>query len=54
MRVIYPSDITREQFSVIAYALQSGRKVTHPRKYNLRLFQNFSFWEDKLRLSSFL
>jgi transposase len=35
MRAIYPSDITREQFSVIAYNLQSARKVTHPRKYDM-------------------
>jgi transposase len=35
MRAIYPSDITREQFSVIAYDLQSARKATRPRTYDL-------------------
>jgi transposase len=35
MRAIYPSDITREQFSVIEYELQSARKATHPRTYDL-------------------
>jgi transposase len=35
MRAIYPSDITREQFSVIEYDLQSARKSTHPRTYDL-------------------
>jgi transposase len=35
MRTVYPSDITREQFSVIEYDLKSARKATHPRKYDL-------------------
>jgi hypothetical protein len=35
MRAIYPSDITREQFSVTAYDLQSARKATRPRTYGL-------------------
>jgi hypothetical protein len=38
MRAIYPSDITREQFSVIEYDLHSARKVTHPRTYDLYVF----------------
>ncbi|MDR1470314.1 MAG: IS5/IS1182 family transposase, partial [Spirochaetaceae bacterium] len=32
MRGIYPSDVTRGQFSVIEHLLKSARKVTHPRK----------------------
>ena len=35
MRAIYPSDITREQFEAIRYILESARKVTHPRAYDL-------------------
>jgi transposase len=35
MRTIYPSDITREQFSVIEFQLKSARKLTHPRTYDL-------------------
>jgi hypothetical protein len=35
MRAAYPSDITREQFEVIRYTLESIRKVTHPRKYDI-------------------
>jgi hypothetical protein len=35
MRATYPSDITRNQFSVIEHELQSPRKVTHPRTYDL-------------------
>jgi transposase len=35
MRVVYPSDITREQFPVIEYDLQSAPKAAHPRKYDL-------------------
>ena len=35
MRAIYPSDITREQFEAIRYILESARKVTHPRTYDL-------------------
>jgi transposase len=27
---MYPSDVTREQFSAIEYELQSGRKAAHP------------------------
>jgi transposase len=34
MRGIYPSDVTRGQFSVIEHPLKSARKVTHPRKYD--------------------
>jgi transposase len=35
MRATYPSDITRDQFSVIEHELQSARKVTRPRTYDL-------------------
>ena len=35
MRAIYPSDITREQYEAIRYILESARKVTHPRTYDL-------------------
>lgn len=35
MRAAYPSDITREQFSLIEYELQSARKATRPRTYDL-------------------
>jgi len=35
MRATYPSDVTREQFEVIRYTLESSRKVTHPRDYDL-------------------
>jgi len=35
MRKVYPSDITREQFSEIEGDLVAGRKMTHPRAYDL-------------------
>jgi transposase len=35
MRAIYPSGVTREQFSVIAYDLQSARKAARLRTYDL-------------------
>ena len=35
MRAVYPSDITREQFEAIRYLLESARKVTHPRHYDV-------------------
>ena len=35
MREAYPSDVTREQFEVIRYHLESARKVTHPFDYDL-------------------
>jgi transposase len=35
MRASYPSDITREQFEVIRNALESCKKVTHPRKIDI-------------------
>jgi len=35
MRAKYPSDITREQFELIRHSLESARKTTHPRKYDL-------------------
>jgi len=35
MREKYPSDITREQFSVIEADLAAAKKVTHPREYEL-------------------
>ena len=35
MRQIYPSDITREQLSVIEADLAAVKKTTHPRTYAL-------------------
>jgi len=35
MRKSYPSDITREQFEIIRSMLESSKKVTHPRKYDI-------------------
>jgi transposase len=35
MRQAYPSDITREQFEVIRFILESARKATCPRKVDL-------------------
>ena len=35
MRQSYPSDISREQFEIIRPMLESIKKVTHPRKYDL-------------------
>jgi transposase len=35
MRQIYPSDITRDQFELIRLILETARKITHPRKYDL-------------------
>ncbi len=35
MRAKYQSDITREQFELIRYTLESARKVTRPRTYDL-------------------
>jgi transposase len=35
MRGAYPSDVTREQFEIIRYTLESARKVTRPRSYDL-------------------
>jgi transposase len=35
MRTSYPSDITREQFEIIRYQLESARKGTHPRNIDL-------------------
>ena len=35
MRKPYPSDITREQFEIIRYTLESSKKTTHPRNYEL-------------------
>jgi transposase len=34
MRTSYPSDITREQFSMIEHHLKSARKATRPRTYD--------------------
>jgi transposase len=31
MRTEYPSDITREQYELIRYELETARKATHPR-----------------------
>jgi len=35
MRTRYPSDITREQFEVIRYILESAKKITHPRTIDI-------------------
>jgi transposase len=35
MRDSYPSDISREQFEIIRYFLESARKTTHPRSYDI-------------------
>jgi transposase len=35
MRKIYPSDVTREQFELIAADLAAARRRTKPRKYDL-------------------
>ena len=35
MRAVYPSDITREQFEAISPMLESARKVTRPRHYDV-------------------
>jgi transposase len=35
MRNYYPSDITREEFSLIENQLENVRKITRPRKYDL-------------------
>jgi transposase len=35
MRATYPSDVTREQFSVIEHEPQSARKLTRSRTYDL-------------------
>ncbi len=32
MRACYPSDITREEFEVIRYILETAKKTTHPRE----------------------
>jgi transposase len=35
MRQAYQSDITREQFELVRYILESARKITSTRKYDL-------------------
>ena len=35
LRRKYPSDITREQFDLIKYQLESSSKTTHPMDYDL-------------------
>jgi transposase len=35
MRTVYPSDVSRLQFGLIEHDLQSARKATRPRKYDL-------------------
>jgi transposase len=35
LRIVYPSDVSRVQFGLIEYDLQSARKATRPRKYDL-------------------
>jgi len=35
MRAVYPSDITREQFEVIRYHIDTSSKTTHPMDYDI-------------------
>lgn len=35
MRATYPSNITREQYELIRYPLESAKKATRPRKYDV-------------------
>ena len=35
MRTPYPSDISREQFEVIRYTLESAKQTTRPRNYDI-------------------
>lgn len=35
MRAVYPSDVTRDQFNVIRFILESARKKTHPSTIDL-------------------
>ena len=35
MRSPYPSDITREQYELVRHYLETARKVTRPRQYDL-------------------
>ena len=35
MRKSYPSDITREQYEIVRQDIESFRKATHPRDYDL-------------------
>ena len=35
MKNSYPSDITREQFELVRYFLETAKKITHPRIYDL-------------------
>ena len=35
MKATYPSDISRDQFEAIRYILESSRKITHTRTYDL-------------------
>ena len=35
MRTPYPSDVSREQFEVIRYTLESAKQATRPRDYDL-------------------
>jgi len=35
MRAAYPSEITREQFELIRHRLETAKKTTHPRAYDL-------------------
>ena len=35
MRTVYPSDIKREQYELIRHHLETAKKTTRPRKYDL-------------------
>jgi len=35
LRTAYPSDVNRNQFEVIRYLLESSRKSTHPKHYDI-------------------
>jgi len=35
MRTAYPSDISREQFELVRYTLESAKKTTRPRKIDI-------------------
>lgn len=35
MRTAYPSDVTKEQFEIIRHMLETAKKSTHPRSYDI-------------------